>query len=136
MDYDEMGEEEEERAMAEALELNRKLKELALAGGDDIQAYLQQQMGQQQYEDDGYALQQEQYDRQQRHLEMKQQMLAAEMRGGDGYNDGNGGIQGDIEQRAMMRAHARQENGGIRKGGGGGGGGGGAAARKKSNYSK
>ena len=70
-DDEEMGSDDEERAMAEALELNRKLKALALSGGDDIQAFLQQQMGQQQhFDDDAQARQQEQYARQQQHLEI------------------------------------------------------------------
>ncbi len=137
----------EEKALAEAYELNRRLKQMALAGGDDVQAFLQQMnmgMGGEEGEE---RQRHEQYARQQRQLEMRQQMLAAQMKENPigGKSDGERGrfdksnavgggvgsenVQSEIEQRTLMRANARQRNGGnVRKGGN--------AMRQKSNYSK
>ena len=58
----------EEKALAEAYELNRRLKQMALAGGDDVQAFLQQMnmgMGGEEGEE---RQRHEQYARQQRQL--------------------------------------------------------------------
>lgn len=139
--------EDEEKALAEAYELNRRLKQMALAGGDDMQAFLQQMDMGAGGEEEEERQRHEQYARQQRQLEMRQQMLAAQMKenpvggGSDGErgrfersNAVGGGVvsedvQREIEQRTLMRANVRQGNGGnVRKGGN--------AMRQKSNYSK